>query len=73
MDDYTIYQWKDLTLSTDNLKESTLILGNGASIAISEVFSYPSLFEKATSDQILNLKSKKVFEAIQGVYNKLCK
>jgi len=65
VNDYKIYQWKDLTLLNDNLKESTLILGNGASIAISEVFSYSSLFEKATSDQILNSKATKVFEAIQ--------
>lgn len=65
MDDYKIYKWGDCNLLTDKLKESTLILGNGASIAISDVFSYSSLFEKATSDQILNSKATKVFEAIQ--------
>ena len=65
MGDYKICKWGDCNLLTDKLKESTLILGNGASIAISDVFSYQSLFEKATNDQILNSKATNVFEAIQ--------
>ena len=60
MPDYRIYKFNEIVTDQD-LRNATLILGNGASIAVNSSFSYTNLFEKACNDSILNQISKDLF------------
>lgn len=60
MPDYRIYKFNEIVIDQD-LRNATLILGNGASIAVNSSFSYTNLFEKACNDSILNQISKDLF------------
>ena len=57
MPDYSIYEFNEL-VTDQELGNATLILGNGASMAVSSSFSYTNLFGKACNDSILNQTSK---------------
>lgn len=77
MPDYSIYEFNEL-VTDQELGNATLILGNGASMAVSSSFSYTNLFGKACNDSILNQTSKNLFETLQTtdfelVMNKLRK
>ena len=54
-----------------NLQDAVLILGNGASIAVSENFQYENLFKKAnlakTDEEIFSKLSTKNFEDVLKV------
>lgn len=45
MPDYSIYEFNEL-VTDQELGNATLILGNGASMAVSSSFSYTNLFGK---------------------------
>ena len=64
MPDYSIYEFNEL-VTDQELGNATLILGNGASMAVSSSFSYTNLFGKACNDSILNQTSKNLFETLQ--------
>lgn len=64
MPDYSIYEFNEL-VTDQELGNATLILGNGASMAVSSSFSYTNLFGKACNDSILNQTSKDLFETLQ--------
>lgn len=64
MPDYSIYEFNEL-VTDQELGDATLILGNGASMAVSSSFSYTNLFGKACNDSILNQTSKNLFETLQ--------
>jgi len=53
-----IHPWSDIA---DDFKD-TLVLGNGASIAITSNFSYSSLFESATQKEQITKNIKRIFE-----------
>lgn len=63
MPDYRIYKFNEIVPDQD-LRNATLILGNGSSIAVNSSFSYTNLFEKACNDSILNQISKDLFETL---------
>lgn len=63
MPDYRIYKFNEIVTDQD-LRNATLILGNGASIAVNSSFSYTNLFEKACNDSILNQISKDLFRTL---------
>ena len=65
MQDYTIYNFADLVSDSRALKDATLILGNGASIAVNSCFNYINLFDKACGNSILDQTSKALFEALE--------
>ncbi len=65
MQDYTIYNFEDLVPDSRALKAATLILGNGASIAVNSCFNYSNLFDKACGNSILDQTSKALFEALE--------
>lgn len=48
---YQINDWNNIRAQYDR---STLILGNGASIAVSQQFNYQSLLEHAFNNYLLN-------------------
>lgn len=54
-----IYSWKELKEKYPTW--DTLLLGNGASIAIHSEFCYPSLYDKAKSDGLLS-RSEAIFK-----------
>lgn len=54
-----IYSWKELKEKYPTW--DTLLLGNGASIAIHSEFCYPSLYDKAKSDGLLS-RSESIFK-----------
>lgn len=56
--EYKIHEWKDIKR---NFSRSTLIIGNGASIALDPSFSYKSLMEYAESNQKLTQDVLKLF------------
>lgn len=64
MPDYSIYEFNEL-VTDQELGNATLILGNGASMAVSSSFSYTNLFGKACNDSILNQTSKNLFKTLQ--------
>lgn len=64
MPDYSIYEFNEL-VTDQELGNATLILGNGASMAVCSSFSYTNLFGKACNDSILNQTSKNLFETLQ--------
>lgn len=64
MPDYSIYEFNEL-VTDQELGNATLILGDGASMAVSSSFSYTNLFGKACNDSILNQTSKNLFETLQ--------
>lgn len=70
MPDYSIYEFNEL-VTDQELGNATLILGNGASMAVSSSFSYTNLFGKACNDSILNQTSKNLFETLQTTDFKL--
>lgn len=57
-----IHKWKDLK---DDFKEG-LVLGNGASIAVSDKFRYPSLYEAAKAGRFLSEPSQAVFASFKS-------
>ncbi len=60
MQDFKLYDWNEIR---DSYKYESLILGNGASIAIDKCFRYDSLFKKAA----FTGRDKKIFEEIDTV------
>lgn len=53
-------------ISGINLKDdSALILGNGASISLSDQFNYKNLYEKATQGSGIDEKSQQLFESFE--------
>lgn len=65
MQDYKIYNFGDLVPDSNALIDATLILGNGASIAVNSCFNYINLFDKACGNSILDQTSKALFEALE--------
>ncbi|MDC5224890.1 DUF4917 family protein [Acinetobacter baumannii] len=55
---YKIHQWKDIK---DNFLEATLLIGNGASVALDPKFSYTSLKEYAEHNDELDADILKLF------------
>lgn len=55
---YKIHQWEDIK---DNFLESTLLIGNGASVALDPQFSYTSLKEYAEENDELDEDILKLF------------
>lgn len=53
-----IQYWDDIK----NNYQDTLILGNGASIAVCELFEYKSLYEKAKECGLIDKSLEKIFE-----------
>ncbi|GMA99994.1 DUF4917 family protein [Pelosinus sp. IPA-1] len=64
MQDYEIYEFDDLIPNKEVLKSAVLILGNGASIAVSDCFFYSKLFDMACSNSILDCNSRELFEKL---------
>ena len=64
MQDYNVYNFSDLTNRAD-LRNASLILGNGASIAVDSRFRYNNLFDKACDDSILDKTSMELFKALE--------
>lgn len=54
-----IYEWKDISSDFSD----GLLLGNGASIAVSKNFSYRSLYDFAINREIVEDETKDIFEA----------
>jgi len=55
-----VHQWEDIK---DQFKAGSLLLGNGASIAVSSSFSYGSLFEEASKLGHLTKPVQEVFDS----------
>jgi hypothetical protein len=55
-----VYQWEDIK---DQFKAGSLLLGNGASMAVSDKFGYGSLFEEAAKLGHLTKPVQRVFES----------
>jgi len=53
-----LYDWREIR---DQFKE-TLVLGNGASIAVDQCFSYTSLYDEASKNLLLNDQVQKLFK-----------
>ncbi|SCL85446.1 DUF4917 family protein [Sporanaerobacter sp. PP17-6a] len=62
---YQIFNFDDLFKDQNNLRDASVILGNGASIAVDDCFKYNNLFEQACKDSILNQTSKSLFKALK--------
>ncbi len=60
MAQHHIKHWNDIK---SDFRE-TLILGNGASIAVSEKFQYDSLYQKARDLNLINENTEKIFESL---------
>ena len=52
-------------ISGINLKESALILGNGASISLSKKFNYKNLYEEAKEKEYIDEKSQHLFKSFE--------
>lgn len=53
-----IHKWADIS----RYFKKTIVLGNGASIAVDRCFSYRSLFDEATSTALLSSNARKLFD-----------
>lgn len=58
-----VYKWAEI----DSGNYDSILLGNGASIAINPCFSYSSLFESACNNGFINSQVEKVFEYFDTV------
>ncbi|MDC4898159.1 DUF4917 family protein, partial [Acinetobacter baumannii] len=59
---YQIHQWEDIK---DQFVESTLLIGNGASVALHSQFSYTSLKEYAEENEELDEDILKLFNEFE--------
>lgn len=57
-----IQQWNDIK----NDYSSTLIIGNGGSIAVDKRFSYDSLYEEAFNNELIDKKLKSIFKTFNS-------
>lgn len=56
---YQIRQWEDIS---NDYHQETIVLGNGASIAVDRSFNYPSLLEHARDNGLMTNDVAKLFE-----------
>lgn len=59
MPEYRIPNWNEIS---NRFRSSGLVLGNGASIAISENFDYPSIFDKAKEEGFIDDPLERIFK-----------
>jgi len=57
-----IPNWNDIA---GEFRRAGLILGNGASIAVSDNFDYPSIFDKAKEERYINDPLERIFNDLQ--------
>jgi hypothetical protein len=62
MPNFVIHNWNDIA---SDFRGSGLILGNGASIAVSNNFNYPSIFDKAKEEGYINEPLERIFNDLQ--------
>lgn len=55
---HKIHEWNDIKSKYNNC----ILLGNGASIAVSELFKYESLYKKAKEEKIIDEKLANIFK-----------
>ena len=60
-----IIEYKNIISEIGSLKKATLFLGNGASISLSNKFSYKSLFDKAIGENVISTNLKAVFDQFE--------
>ena len=65
MQDYKVYKFNELGLNQNILKNTVLILGNGASISVNDCFYYDSLYARVCKNGMLGPNSMELFKVLE--------